>query len=211
MTDAPNIIDVVTAEEDAEYQALCAQLEALAPPVSGASFDLQSLRGNAEQRTAKAIILDRSCKGVSVADLAELLHCNPALVSRYLMEAIQEASPIDDIEILRKWELAKIDAEIKWLKEQQERSCQDKETTTVTKTKDGTFTTTRTEGQAGNPAYSKVLMDLGKRRAALLGLDKPAKVSVEKTERKLIINVVEVKSRADVEAAEAAGLLESPK
>jgi hypothetical protein len=67
--------------------------------------------------------------------------------------------------------------------------------------------TVRTEGQNKNPIYKKLLLEIDKREASLLGLDQPHKVDVRKDTRQVVLVEHVVNSRADVAAARAAGLI----
>lgn len=197
----------IQQKDDAEYDALVAKLEAKFPPVSGEGFDFSKMKGNLKGRTAKAIVLQLSCQGWSVAEIAEAIGASACAVGQYLASAIREASPLDDVEILREFELRKLDVQEKACWEQFERSCEDAITEKEGSTDKGSFTSTERKGQSGNPAYIRALLAIGQRRAALVGMDKPTKVHVDKTERKLQVTEVVVTNREEVAAARAAGLL----
>ena len=197
---------------DIEYAALVAELDQLIPPVSGKGLDLQQITGNVELRTAKAIILHLSCRGHSISDISNTLmgvdvKWTPTMVRRCLTNAIAEAAPIEDVDIIRDFELHKLDVQEKACWDQFNRSCEDAVIEREGSTDKGGFSETTRKGQSGNPSYLKVLLDIGKRRDALQGLNSPQRVQIDKTERKTQITEVVVTTRAEVEAARNAGLL----
>lgn len=201
------VIEDVQAREEAEYNALVARLDQEFPPVSGKGFDFSKIRGNFRGKTAKAIVLHLSCVGWSIADIAEATGASCQTVGRYLANAIYEASPLDDVEVLRQFELRKCDVWEQAANQGSERSFEDAVITREQETKHGTFTTTIRKGQSGNPAWHRILLEISKRRSALVGMDKPTQVHVDKTERKLVINEIVVKDRKEVQEARVAGLL----
>jgi predicted transcriptional regulator len=211
MEDEPIDVECVKLPDadEAEYQALLVKLDEQVPPVSGKGFDFSAIQGNCAARTAKAIILFLTCnRRWSVAKIADALEVKTPLVSRYLAEAIREAAPADDLELVRQFEERKLDAREEWLATQAEKSCEPEETIREVLDKDGEIRELKTtKGKAGNPAYDKVLIEIAKHRARLLGLEQPMRVQVDKTERKLQINVVEVRDHGQVLAAKEAGLL----
>lgn len=222
-------LDVYTTEEDAEYEALLVQLDQKIPTVSGQGFDFTRISGNLEARTAKAIVLHLALTGMSVAEIAERLGRSTMAVSRFLAEAICNASPIEDLEILRNFEMCKLDAQAQACWEQFRRSCEDEVTEVTTWEieipvgKDGDRTIRKEvpegtpgaievikrtrKGQSGSPGYQRVLLEIAKHRDKLLGLAKPTKVEVNKTTRTMQISEVVVRTREEVEAARAAGLI----
>jgi hypothetical protein len=206
--------DVIDAEstsisitEDAEYQLLLSRLSQEFPPVSRQGFDFSRIAGNFAGRTAKAIVLHLSCTGWSIAEIAEAIDVPTRVVSRYLSEVIREASPIGDVEILREFELRKLDALERLCHEQFTRSCEDAVIETEGSTDKGGFSSTTKKGQSGNPAYMRAIVDIGKRRDKLLGLEKPQQIQVDKTERKMVVNISRVNSREEIEQAKVAGVL----
>jgi hypothetical protein len=209
LANVDTVIDLYSEEEETEFRALLTRLDKEFPPVSGKGFDFSRIRGNFAGRTAKAIVLHLSYTGWSLAEIADAIGVPVRIVSRYLIEAIREASPIEDVEVLRQFEERKLDEQAKVCWEQFQRSCEDAKETHEVLDKDGNVQTlTNVKPQSGNPAYHRVLLDISRQRAKLNGLEKPVRVEVDKTERKLVVNVVEVKSREEVEEARAAGLLE---
>jgi len=197
------LMSILLEEDQRDYDALVADLESQHPLTSGKGMDFQKIRGNFAGRTAKAVVLHLACTGWSVAEIAAAVGHRPGVVGRYLAEAITEASPLDDVEILRNHELRKLDMQEKFCWEKFHASCQPEESTHEVLDKDGEVRELKSrKGQSGNPAYQRLLTEISKRRAALLGLDRPAKVQVDKTERRLQIQVVEVKTREDALALE---------
>jgi len=182
--------------EDTDFSGLVERLDRKFPPVSREGFDFAQISGNAKGRTRKAIVLQLACHGWSVAQIADHIEIPTNTVGAYLSTAIQEANPIADVEILRNFELQKLDSMERSAWEQFERSCED----AVTKEGDPVV-------RSGNPAYMRVLLDISKRRATLVGLDSPAKVEVDTTTRKLVINEIVVTNREEALAAKKAGLL----
>lgn len=194
--------------DDEEYNKLLAKLDELVPATSGKGFDWDRITGNMEVRTAKAIILNLSCKGWSVARLAEALEVEPEAVRRYLADAMREACPLDDLDLVRRFEEYKLDLQAEEIHRQFARSCEDEVTVTKITDEEGNVEIRETrKGQSGNPAYQRILIDIARHRARLLGLEKPTQVQVDKTERKLIVNVVEVKNREEALVAQEKGLL----
>jgi hypothetical protein len=128
-------------------------------------------------------------------------------VGRYLCQVVQEATPWEDVEILRKFELRKCDVWEKNANQGLQKSFEDEVTIKETLTKSGDIVELKTtKPQSGNPAWQRALTDIAKRRAALTGMDKPHKVEVDKTERRLTITEVVV-TREQIQAEKAAGLL----
>jgi hypothetical protein len=205
-----NVIDVYAPDEDAEYAALIARLESQPPPGDGTELDFGKIAGNAEKRSAKAVILYQTCcRKWSVSRIADRLGISVRAVSRLLAEALAEAIPFGDIELVRQFELSKLDAIEQECDGQFKRSCENEETVRETMDKDGEVRELKTtKGQSGNPAYLRALVEIAKLRARLQGLEKPVKKEVDKTTRRIDIKVVEIKSREDAEKAKAAGLLE---
>lgn len=202
----PDELIAFTEQEEKEYLALVQKLDEQFPPVSKRGFDLTKIRGTVEGKTAKAIVLQLSCSGWSIARIADTLGVPTQAVGRYLTEAIRDAAPIDDVAILRDFELVKMDAWEQWVHEQANRSCEDEVTVTETEGEKGSVVTTKRRGQAGNPAYIKLLLEIGKRRDKLLGTEKPTRVEINKQERKVEIHVVEIKTREDALAAQQQAL-----
>ncbi len=203
--------DVVTVQVESEiapeYRQLLEQLEASAPPVSGKGFDYSKIRGTFRGRTAKAIVLHLSCQGWSVKQIGDEIGIPTTVIGKYLSEAIQEASPIEDVEVLRNWELRKLDVQEQSCWEQFERSCEDAITTEEGSSEKGGHSKTVRKGQSGNPAYIKALVEISKHRAKLLGLEAPKRLEVDKREQVLKVTQVVVRNREEAAAAEAAGLL----
>ena len=193
---------------DQEYQALLANLDEKFPPVSAQGFDFSKIRGNCTGRTAKAIVLHLALTGWSVAQIAEAIDAPARSVSIYLADAICEASPIEDVEILRKFEARKLDEQAKACWEQFDRSCQDAVETHEALDKFGEIRELRTvKPQSGNPSYQRVLTDISKHRAKLFGLEKPVQIQIDKREQKLVVSEVIVSTREEAIAAKNAGLL----
>lgn len=195
-----------TDQEEQEYRDLVQKLDEQFPPVSKRGFDFSKIRGTVEGKTAKAIVLHLSCSGWSIARIADALAVTTQAVGRYLTDAIRDAAPIDDVGVLRDFELVKMDAWEQWVHEQAARSCEDEVTVTETEGEQGATVTTKRRGQAGNPAYIKLLLEIGKRRDKLLGTEKPTRVEINKQERKVEIHVVEIKTREDALAAQQQAL-----
>lgn len=193
--------------EEAEYQGLLDELNRQYPPCNSEGFNFDRIRGNIAGRSAKAIILQLTLAGQSVADIADKLGHKPSYISRLLLEAIREAVPSVPLEDEIRFELAKMQKLERAAWEQFQRSCEDKESVTETEGSEGTTVSRKTEGQSGAPGYLKILVDVSKRRAELLGLNAPKKAEVTKNERRLHIQEVIVHTREDVAAAKAAGLL----
>jgi hypothetical protein len=200
-------IDVYDAEEEAEYNALLATLAEKFPPVSSKGFDFSKIVGNCVGRTAKAIVLHLSCHGWSIAQIADALGIEIHAVNRYLGEVLQEVGGTEDVELIRNFELRKLDAWERDAWKQFDRSCEDAVTVTEIVTDKGTSSNTKTEGQSGNPAYLKLLLDIAKHRDKLLGLARPTKIEVNKTERVLKIKQIVVTTHEEANAVKAVGLL----
>jgi len=210
-------IDVYTAEEDSQYESLLRRLESAPPPGPGRDFDFASMSGGCDKRTAKAIVLYLTCRNHwSIIQLSERLGVSTTVVTRLLHEAIQEAVPIDDVEVIRKFELCKLDSMARVCTEQFERSCEDAieeverweiddDKGRPVEVEEGTPGARRVirrtrKGQSGNPAYQRMLMEIAKHRDKLLGLARPTRVEIDKTERKMVVNLVEVKDRSELES-----------
>src|SRR5208282_2054397 len=56
-------------------------------------------------------------------------------------------------------------------------------------------TSRKRKGQSGNPAWGRLILEINKRRSALLGLDQATKVQVTKDTRQVRINITEVHDR----------------
>lgn len=203
------IIDDAEDEIDAEYEELLDKLDAEYPTISAKGLNLRQICGDPEARTAKAIVLHLVCTGWSVAEIAERLEQKPAVIRKYLAQAMVEAAPLDDIELIRRFEDHKLDVQSKAAWEQFRRSCEDEVTERTTIDDEGKETTQTTrKGQSGNPAYLRALMEIAKHRALLQGLAAPQKVEVNKTEKTLHIQEIIVTNREEALAAKAAGYLE---
>ena len=201
---------VVDAEDDQEYAALLAALDAEPAGASGQGFDLTQVQGNPYQKTAKAIILHRTLCGWSVSELAEALEFPVATVSRYLADAIREASQLDDLDVVRKHELLKLSAREAICHKQFQRSCEDAVTVVEEVGPRGITTKTYRKGQSGNPAYMAALDRIAQHRDRLLGLAAPTRVEVNKQSKTLQITEIIVSTREEVEEARKAGLLKGP-
>lgn len=202
---------VPVASPDVEYLQILAKMDAAFPPVSRVGFDFEKIRGNIKGRTAEAIILALALHGWSVAQIADTLDVSPYHVGRLLAKAIREASPICDVEVLRDFELQKLNEQERVCWEQYKRSCEDEVSAHEVIDKEGEVRElSARKVQSGNPTYQRILTDIGKRRASLLGLDAPSKVQVDKREQKLQITEVIVRTHEEVKAAMAAGLLPAP-
>ena len=211
MTNQLPAIRGYTLAEEAEYQALLARLPEEFTPVPRKHFDFTKICGNPLSRTTKAIVLHLFCVGWSVPDIGELIDAPPRATARYLVAAMREACPLDpeDVSTIREFELRRADIETKEAWAQFRRSCEDGVTETRTTDAEGNETKKVVrKGQSGNPAYLRILQEIGRRRERLLGLAQPLKVSIDKTERKLQITQIVVKTREEALAAKAAGLLE---
>jgi hypothetical protein len=209
---AATLVDV---QDDEEYQNVLTTLATLAPPNPNRELDFTRIYGNCAARTAKAIVLHLAGHGWSVAEIADIIGAPANVTERYLRNALDDENPIDDatIDVLRRLELEKIRLLEKWLHEQKARSCENAvtEVTTWEIGEDGEEhqLVKRTEkGQAGNPSYVKALNELGKRRDRLLALETPTKVQIDKTERKLVVSEIIVRSRDDIAAAKEKALLQ---
>jgi DNA-binding CsgD family transcriptional regulator len=199
--------------DEAEYRSHLEKLDALLPTVASQGFDFSAIRGNIRGKTARAIVLHLALRGWSYTRIAEQLGIAPSKVSAYLTDAMLDAAPPDGIEALRTLELRRLDEQARICWEQYCRSCEDAVTETTTTDPEGGETTKReTKPQSGNPAYQRVLNDISKRRAAILGLDVPARVEVDSTRRVLTIKQVIVKTREEALAATqpAQSLLSAP-
>ena len=197
--------------QDAEF---CAMVDALVneyPSIDSKGFDLTKIKGPLQRRTAKAVVLHLTLSGWSVSQISEAIGVHPATVADNLESAIREAAPLDDVELLRDLALQRLGSYERLAVEHFHKSCEPKVTRTCCDGDSdgkGDQMVTRTEGQSGNPAYLRVLIDIDKRKAALLGLDQPTKMSIDKTTRQLIVKEIIVTNASDVAAAKAAGLLE---
>ena len=202
-------IDGYTSDEEAEYQQFVAEMQQQFPAIPPTEIDFSRLVGKANGRTGKAIVLYLTCKcGWSIDEIATAIGRTPVVVSRYLSEAVREQLTGDDPELSRKLELMKLDSQRRDCVEQFGRSCEDAVETHEVIDKEGEIRELKTiKPQSGNPSYQKILIEISKRVAALEGLDAPTKAEVSKTEQKLIINQITVRTREKVEAARAAGLL----
>jgi len=198
----------LSPQEDEEYQALLQRLNQEHPPVSGNGFDFSKIRGDFSDRSAKAVVLHLALIGWSITDLAETLKVSTNAVGHLLTHAIREACPIEDVEILRHWEEMKLDEQARVCYEQYRKSCEDEVIQREVAGKDGEILVLETrKPQSGNPAYQRILLEISKYRADMLGLKEPTRVQVDKREQKLIVTEVIVKTREEVEAAKARGLL----
>jgi hypothetical protein len=200
----------VSVDDDVEFQQLVDKLLAEFPQVNSPGFDFSKIRGTLNQRTGKALVLHLTLSGWSITQIAAALDVEPSRVSNQLVRAISESAPLDDIELLRQLELQRLGEMEKMIREQFVRSCQNKVVKTVSDGDGeghGEMLVTRTEGQSGNPAYMRILVEISKRRAALLGLDASTKVSIDKTSREMVIHEVVVNTREDAIALKNAGLL----
>ncbi len=207
MDDEIQIIGTDALPPDVEFDELVARLNEQFPILPPRSIDFSRFKGS--NRTAKAIVLHLcTSAGWTPIEVAESLDLSTPRVYQLLYDAIQDNVCPDDIETIRQFEIMKLDAWERMAIEGRDRSFGEEVVTTETETKDGTFTTTRTTPLQGNPAWSRVLTEIQKRRSALTGLDKPTKVSIDKTSRSLIVTEVVVKNREDVIALKNAGLLE---
>jgi hypothetical protein len=166
-------------DDDADYRALLARLDEEFPTVSSGGFDFSKIRGLAHTRTAKAIILHLSLVGWSPEQIGEAIAVPPDMVQRYLHAVMSEAAPVEDVEALREIERRKLTVYERASWEEFERGCQRDDS---------------------NPAWIRVLLEIAKRRASLDGLDRPTRVSIDKTERKLVVTEIVVKSAAEARA-----------
>ena len=194
-------------EDEAEYQRLLVTLNQEHPIAGSKGFDFSRLKGIFPDRCTKAIILQLALTGHRKQDIAEWLGYSLPAFMRWFDEAVAEAIPIEDVEALRKVELEGLELQKRESWDQFHGLAPPLVITTERETKDGTFTTIVTKGYAGSPAYQKILLDISKQRSDLLGLNKPTKTEVSKTERKVVVHVMEVKNREEAIAAAAAGLL----
>lgn len=212
MSDEPAVIDHDWDQQEAEYQSFLAKLDTLAPP-EGKGLDLGRIQGRLDQRCAKAVILDYARKGWSRADLAELLSTpewpiTPRSVGRLLADALREAADDDDTELLRQFEISKLKMAEQFCHEMLKRGQEPTVTVKESLDKDGEVIELRTtHPPKPNPAWQKHLLEISKHLDKLQGLSKPTKVEIEKKEQKLVVNQVVVKTREEVNAAMAAGLL----
>jgi hypothetical protein len=193
--------------EDEAYADLCARLDKELPSVTDNGFDFSKIRGLPDARSARAIVLHMALHGWAVPQIADILDESIPRVSRYLTEAMRQAAPVDDIELLRAEELQRLAAVEAAAWEQFYKSCDNAEKVVVSETKDGTYTATTTEGQTGNPAYLKIINDASRARRAMLGLDKPVRHETTAVRREFKAIEVVVRSREELEQMKAAGLL----
>lgn len=202
------VIDV-GAVDDTEYAAFVEEMDRKVPAIVAKGLDLSKLWGNLENRTAKAIILHLTCECLwSISDIAETFGMTRKLAYRYLDEAVRDYIMPEDVDAVRQFELMKLDAQAKVCHEGTKRSFEDEVTVREVLDKDGEVheLTTR-RGQSGNPGWQRALTDIGRRRDRLLGLEQPTKVEVDKTERKLVVTEVIVRTPKEAIAAREAGLL----
>jgi len=207
MSTHTDIIDATL--DDEEFNTLVANMDKLVPPIEGKGIDFTKIQGNYQKRTAKAIILHLTLTHRnSVEEIAAALEVSPTTVHRYLGEALRDTLVMEDVELLRRFEDMKLNEQAKVCWDQFYRSCEDAVTGHETTDEDGNVTTKTTRtGQSGNPAYQKMLLEIYKCRDKLWGLSQPTRVEVDKTDRKLVISEVIVKTPEDVQAARIAGYL----
>jgi hypothetical protein len=198
-------------QEDAAYASFLAALDATHPPPASAGFDFSRLTGRLRGRSAKAAILHLAYTGHSVSEITRYLGASRNLVSRYLAEAISEASVPEDLEVLRQWELQKLSLMEKWCWREWRRSLKPEETLKYAALQEEGRSADDPDtlpvigrilkGRTGNTAYMRILLDIAAHRASILGLNKPTAITMDKTERKLNVTIVEVRNRAEAIAA----------
>lgn len=191
-------MQVLSEADRRDLESLEKALHECYPAVTQDGFDFNKIRGNLEGKTAKTIILALTCHGWSIAKISDHLEIKPKVVRNYLADAVREAAPIQDIEVARQLELHKCDVleEAAWKSFQ--RSCEDAEVVTTSETKDGTFETRTVKGQSGDHTMLKTLLETSRHRAALLGLNKPTQVKIDKTVKNVKLQLVEVRNRQEL-------------
>jgi len=186
--------------EEEEYRAFVAELEERVPAIVPEKLDFARILGDNSRKSGKAIVLHLACNcGWSIREIAEKLGLSATMTRKYLCEAIYEATPLENVEIVRKFELMKLDALERICQVGIERSFEDAESTHETLSKDGDVVELKSRTrQSGSPGWAKVKTEIAKLRASLLGLAKPTEVRVDKTERKLVIKQIIVQDAGDV-------------
>ncbi len=202
------IIEALDSSDDAEFQELVNHLLDEHPKVESKGFDLTKVQGRPGSRSWKAVILHLTLCGWPVSQIADALGSTPHKVSAALAVAIQEAVPVDDVEILRSLEIQKLGAWEQKANELLHKSTEPTVTKQFRETEDGRELETRTIAESrANPIYIKILLEISKRRSALLGMDQPTKVVVDKTTKQLTVRQIVVTTPAEVAAAREQGLI----
>lgn len=211
------IIDVeplAIEDDDTDYWSVVEQLNTEFPAIDAKKIDFTRFKGR--HRLCKAIVVHLAASvGWPPQDIATAMQLPINKVCDYLYDGIQDNLETWDLETIRKFELMKFDRLEKKANIGLDKSFQDAiEETTHIDQEDGEdveVTTRKRKGQSGNPAWAQLLLEINKRRSALLGLDQATKVQVTKDTRQVRINITEVRDRdAALAPAKNAGLLESP-
>lgn len=200
-----DVIDVTPPPSDeAEYGKLVLKLNEQFPPLPARAIDYSRLKGS--RRIAKAIVLHLcTAAGWPPRDIADAVDLPVTKVYDLLYDAIGDNIQSSDLEAIRTFEILKLEA--------LERKANDLLERGEHPTKKVTHSKTVMEGEDDSPdhigeiiktevippqpnaAWGKLILEISKRRAALLGADSPTKMQVNKDVRQVQIKVIEVHNR----------------